>query len=188
MKEAAYAFVFLGIVLIGLALWHQSKRNEAFSDLADLNYQIPASTYVRPNITKWWYDDWKEVKPGRVPEDNPDFTAYSPNKPFARDSEMLLMPLVPALSVEQAEAMWDRTSSEVCYREDAAEPLKKTRNFLQRTNNYPRTYPDSCSAPNHELIGTFYAPPNAIGQKPPSGLNYPPSTQCAGAPGVVVSI
>jgi len=176
MNQTASLFVLFGVALIAVALWHQYKVREYFSD------NSAGDSYIRPNITKYWFKDWKEDKPSKVPSDKPDFTSLSPNAPFTRDSEMLLMPLVPALSVEQAEAMWDRTTSEVCYRNDAAEPLKKTRNFLQRTNNYPRTYPDSCSAPSHELIGTFYAPPNAIGQTPSSGLNYPVSTQCAGSP------
>ena len=178
MKTSVAVFVVLGIVLIMVALWRHPNLKEAFGD----------SSYDRENIQKFWYKDWKESNPGKIPNDNPDFTSFSPNQPFTRESELLLMPLVPALSVEQAEAQWDRTTSEVCYREDAAEPLKKTRNFLQRTNNYPRTYPDSCSAPNHELIGTFYAPSNAIGQTPKSGLNYPRSTLCEGNGNRVVSL
>lgn len=76
----------------------------------------------------------------------------------------------------QALTNWGKMTSERCYRSDIGESLKKTRNFLQRTNNYIRSHPDSCSAPFHELVGTFYNPFDGVGRTPASGDNYPPST------------
>lgn len=80
--------------------------------------------------------------------------------------------LVP-MPAEEAEGHWSQTTSERCFRSDQAEPLRKVRNFLQRTNNYSRSHPDSCSAPNHEFVGTFYRPHEGVGAKPASGLPYP---------------
>jgi hypothetical protein len=64
-------------------------------------------------------------------------------------------------------------TSERCFRSDVGEPLKKTRNFLQRTNNYSRTHPDDCSAPNHEMVGTFYRPHDGVGATPKTGMPLP---------------
>lgn len=81
----------------------------------------------------------------------------------------------------QADGMenWSRMTSEKCLRTDAGEVLKPVGSFLQRTNNYKRTHPDDCSAPNHEFVGTFYKPHEGVGATPASGLPLPPSTQCA---------
>ncbi len=81
----------------------------------------------------------------------------------------------------QADAMenWSRMTSEKCLRVDAGEVLKPVGSYLQRTNNYKRSHPDDCSAPNHEFVGTFYKPHEGVGATPASGLPLPPSTQCA---------
>jgi hypothetical protein len=84
---------------------------------------------------------------------------------------------LPAMSEPEALANWGKMSSERCFRKDIGESLKKTRNYLQRTNNYQHIHPDSCSAPNHEFIGTFYKPEDGVGLKPKAGTNYPESTQ-----------
>lgn len=86
--------------------------------------------------------------------------------------------LIPQTGAE-AVSNWSNMTSERCYRRDLGEGLKKTRNYLQRTNNYQHTYPDSCSAPNHEFVGTFYRPHEGIGSSPKSGFPLPASTQCA---------
>lgn len=87
---------------------------------------------------------------------------------------------VPAMETSEALENWGKMTSERCYRSDIGESLKLTRNYLQRTNNYQRTHPDSCSAPNHEFVGTFYTPFEGVGRTPASGANYPASTaQCA---------
>jgi hypothetical protein len=84
---------------------------------------------------------------------------------------------LPAMSEPEALANWGNMTSERCFRADIGESLKKTRNYLQRTNNYIHIHPDSCSAPNHEFIGTFYKPEDGVGLKPATGTNYPVSTQ-----------
>jgi hypothetical protein len=35
--------------------------------------------------------------------------------------------------------------------------------YIQRTNNYQRDYPDNCSAPLTEFVGSVYAPKNGLG-------------------------
>jgi len=68
-----------------------------------------------------------------------------------------------------------KLTSQKCFKSDKGETLKLTRNYLQRTNNYIHSHPDSCSAPNHELIGTFYTPNDGVGNTPKSGTNFPAS-------------
>ena len=77
------------------------------------------------------------------------------------------------MTAEEGVENWSRMTSERCFRYDMAEPLRKVRNFLQRTNNYSRSHPDSCSAPNHEMIGTFYRPHEGVGARPEAGDRMP---------------
>lgn len=43
-----------------------------------------------------------------------------------------------------------------CYGKDFQNRIQLTGNYIQRTNNYKRANPDSCSAPFHELVNNFY--------------------------------
>ena len=43
-----------------------------------------------------------------------------------------------------------------CYKKDFENRIQLTGNYIQRTNNYKRENPDSCSAPLHELVNNFY--------------------------------
>jgi len=59
-------------------------------------------------------------------------------------------------------------TSQTCYEQDGKRVIEKVGNYSQRTNNYKHTYPDSCSSPFHELVGSFYAPrEGAIGSPVP---------------------
>jgi hypothetical protein len=67
-----------------------------------------------------------------------------------------------------------------CYEQDGHRVTEKLGDYTQRTNNYKHTYPDSCSAPFKELVGSFYAPrEGSIGSPVPIGGRLPPSTQCS---------
>jgi len=45
-----------------------------------------------------------------------------------------------------------------CYQKDWSVGLEPGGSYAQRTNNYRQNYPDSCSAPNHDLVLDFYKP------------------------------
>lgn len=47
-------------------------------------------------------------------------------------------------------------TSDVCRLMDASEDMKLNGDYSQRTNNYLRKFPDSCSAPRHEMLLDFY--------------------------------
>jgi hypothetical protein len=95
------------------------------------------------------------------------------------NEKLLTSETLHPFSQEDAMQNWSRMTSEKCLRTDAGEVLKPVGSYLQRTNNYKRTHPDDCSAPNHEFVGTFYKPHEGVGASPASGLPLPPSTQCA---------
>ncbi len=120
-------------------------------------------------------DSWIPTASGRdykgTPEGHEEVDAAPIRTP---STEMILVSdrLIPQ-TPEEAQGNWSRMTSERCYRSDMGEVLKPTRNFLQRTNNYSRSHPDSCSAPNHEFIGTFYRPHEGIGATPESGMPLP---------------
>jgi hypothetical protein len=66
-----------------------------------------------------------------------------------------------------------------CYEQDGNRLPEKLGDYSQRTNNYKRTYPDSCEAPYKELVGSFYAPrEGAIGAPVPPKGNPPASNSC----------
>jgi hypothetical protein len=121
-------------------------------------------------------DGWMPTASGRNPEGEPEGTPepLEGAKAFAEETEKIVASstLIPQTTSE-AESNWDRMTSEKCFRSDVGETLKKTRNYLQRTNNYPRSHPDDCSAPNHEFVGTFYRPHDGVGATPASGVPFP---------------
>jgi len=47
-------------------------------------------------------------------------------------------------------------TSQQCYEKDWTRGLEPAGSYAQRTNNYKHGTPDSCSAPNHDLILDFY--------------------------------
>ena len=111
-----------------------------------------------------------------VPGGNEERTNLTPGQAFDVETEKLLN--LPIMDKETAVQNWGRMTSESCYHADKSEELKPTRNFLQRTNNYVHTNPDSCSAPNHEFVGTFYNPFDGVGSAPESGKHIPLSATC----------
>jgi hypothetical protein len=150
--------LFFAVAALVLLYAYRSYRLEGF---ADLN--------VSPSLFK------ASVAPGGSEEE----LALSPGPAMSESTEKIIESAgLPAMSTAEAEANWGSMTSQTCYKSDIGESLKLTRNFLQRTNNYIHSHPDSCSAPNHEFVGTFYKPFDGVGRNPASGANYPPSTQC----------
>lgn len=54
-----------------------------------------------------------------------------------------------------------------CAKTDAARQMELGGQYVQRTNNYRREYPDNCSSPLSEFVGGFYEPKNGVGQVVP---------------------
>ena len=75
--------------------------------------------------------------------------------------------------------MFGTLTQQQCYEQDGIHITEVLGDYNQRTNNYVHTYPDSCSAPYKELVGSFYAPrEGAIGSPVPKGHKYPESSKC----------
>ena len=111
----------------------------------------------------------------------------SPGNAFSKSTEKLLSDYIPIQSNNEAENAWSRIPSQTCLKHDDGEKLKPLANYYQRTNNYKRTHPDDCSAPFHEMIGTFYKPTLGVGQTAPTGLPLPGSVvSCNGSKSEVV--
>jgi hypothetical protein len=60
-----------------------------------------------------------------------------------------------------------RTTARACAEEDRARQTELGGQFVQRTNNYRRDYPDNCSAPLTEFVGAIYAPKDGVGLRVP---------------------
>ena len=111
----------------------------------------------------------------------------SPGNAFSNSSEKLLSDFIPIQSDNEAQNAWSKIPSQTCLKHDDSEKLKPLANYYQRTNNYKRTHPDDCSAPFHEMLGTFYKPTLGIGQTIPSGLPLPGSiVSCNGSKSEIV--
>ena len=92
-------------------------------------------------------------------EEGPMLPAFTKQENFLSPNDQsadyrLLADALP-LENSMAKARTDITS-EACRLRDAALDLQLDGDYSQRTNNYPRKFPDSCSAPRHELLLNFY--------------------------------
>jgi hypothetical protein len=102
-----------------------------------------------------------------------DASGLSPGAAMSISTEKLLSDVIPVQSDQDADAAWAKIPSQTCLATDQGEQLRPSRSYYQRTNNYKRTHPDDCSAPFHEMLGTFYAPTLGVGATAPSGLPLP---------------
>jgi hypothetical protein len=50
-----------------------------------------------------------------------------------------------------------------CAAQDRARQMELGGQYVQRTNNYRRDYPDNCSAPLTDFVDSIYAPNNGVG-------------------------
>jgi len=51
-----------------------------------------------------------------------------------------------------------KTTARGCAEEDSERQTELGGQYVQRTNNYRRKYPDNCSSPLSEFVGAFYEP------------------------------
>jgi hypothetical protein len=147
-----------------------------------LMFYVAISQYIRRATLEGFHNGDNVSSALFVPKITPgaadESSKLNPGAAFDTSTETIVeSSKLKAMSEQQARTNWGEMTSEKCYRSDIGESLKKTRNYLQRTNNYQRSHPDSCSAPNHEFVGTFYTPFDGVGRTPEVGGDYPPSTQ-----------
>ena len=167
-RALSVLFVLLPFIIVAVGLMFLTRTPLYDGFASQRLYDIPTS--------------WKDIcrdgfKETITPGGNPDGSNLSPDAANASYLPLSLreMPHGEALN------NWGAMTSQRCLSLDQSEALRPANartNLLQRTNNYPRVHPDSCSAPNHEFVSTFYSPAGAIQATPLSGTTYPPSTQC----------
>ena len=159
-----FTYLAIGIILYGVALVVYVFYKQYLRKLME---RREGFTSVQPDVFL------SKIVPGG----NDERSVLRPNSVV--DSYLIVeSSALPSLDQDTARSNFSKMTSELCYRADRSEVLKKTRNYLQRTNNYQHSHPDSCSAPNHELIGTFYSPFDGVGQTPDQGTYMPPSAIC----------
>ena len=161
------------IVILGVKAVLKANRMSMMSPFANQRnlYDIPTG--------------WKDIcrdgfKETIVPSGTPEVSPLSPDGAGA--SYLALSSSLSPMPTQEALDNWGTMTSQRCLSLDQSEVLKdvnKHTNLLQRTNNYPPHHPDSCSAPSHEFLATYYKPAGAIRATPLAGTSFPPSTQCA---------
>lgn len=159
--QLAVGFAAFAIILFLYTMFGQYVRRQWMEGFHNGD-NVPQSAFV-PKVTPGAAEEASHLSPGAAFDTS--------TETIVENAKLKAMPL------QQARANWGEMTSEKCYRSDIGESLRKTRNYLQRTNNYQHSHPDSCSAPNHEFVGTFYTPFDGVGRTPDSGGDYPPSTQ-----------
>lgn len=91
----------------------------------------------------------------RPAEKQRELSGESPDLGDRRKPYQLLADAIPAVELSQRKPNTKETAQR-CFESDFEAQTQKVRNFTQRTNNYKRDGPDSCSAPTRELVGNFY--------------------------------
>ena len=124
-----------------------------------------------PSVTgdKWWerghammagapsyWEAFANPAPLKKEETDSPLTEYPPNGPHPAEVYTEHPYHLLSDSKAAAPAALSNTNSRSCYETDFEQATSKTGNFIQRTNNYKRDYPDSCSGWNQELTMNFY--------------------------------
>ena len=98
-----------------------------------------------------------------------DYIGPASNEPYDINPEIATfgqgLPLADMLSVQQGLMEKGYTG---CGGQDEARIMELNGQYVQRTNNYRRDYPDNCSAPLNEFVGAVYKPVT-VGASVPCG-------------------
>ena len=143
MMKNIKEFIAMWVILIGT--------------LAFLSYiSSPANPIVRPRLER--IEPFQNVGNSHTEQDMrvSPYNSLSPADAdliSARDPYNLLKGVLPKYDGPVGGVS---PTSRACYDADFQKRLERTGNFRQLTNNYKRGDPDSCSAPNHDLLLSFY--------------------------------
>lgn len=143
-------FLVLVVALTLLQSWKEStwpiaraRIREAFSDF---------SATPQRTLTEWLPSPETLTKPSKCDSDGPAEYSSEGKGPYT-SYDLLDDSMKPKMEPRLAVG----PTSESCYKRDYSRTLELS-SYSQRTNNYRHSYPDSCSAPNHDLILDFYKP------------------------------
>jgi hypothetical protein len=88
--------------------------------------------------------DFIPPESGALPNSRPDLAEFNQGLPL---SDML-----------EVETHVTNTSAVTCAAADSARQMELGGQYVQRTNNYVREYPDHCSSLLSDFVGGFYKP------------------------------
>jgi hypothetical protein len=111
-------------------------------------------TYVEPFANQ---NEKKDRDAERV-MDEERLIAFPPNAPAevvkaAAEPYQLLRDEMPSVGPPDA---LSKVTAQSCFMGNFERLLEPTGNYRQMTNNFKHGYPDSCTSPFHELVGSFY--------------------------------
>jgi hypothetical protein len=134
-------FIIVWVVLIGVIFILSESYSLMHPNLVVRSRINPIEAFANPIISdpKGEYSTVVNVNPSTV-------NLEKPREPYSLLTDILPPFVGPSPS----------PTSEACYNADFQKRLERTGNFRQWTNNYKRGVPDSCSAPQHELLLSFY--------------------------------
>jgi len=160
-------YIFIGIILILASIFlmvssHQNFTNyiAPFASASHANWweKRNGAMYGYPHLSYW---ESFQNPTNSVIETDSDSNAimdFPPGKPGPSDvynnqPYHLLGDIMQPPRVKESVSC---VNSRSCYATDFNRMIEKTGTFRQLTNNYKRSTPDSCSAPNQELVLNFY--------------------------------
>jgi hypothetical protein len=125
------------IILLGLTLLYWVK----------MGFNFNGKYVVQPYGMTEAYIDYITALEGSPPD------AFLPDAGVFPDGQQVA--LKDFLKVKSGLTL---TSAVSCSKADAARQGELGGQYVQRTNNYKRDYPDNCSAPLSEFVGSVYQP------------------------------
>ena len=112
------------------------------------------SDYGFPDVRERYMDFIGMPSPEGLPTGRPDLAEFSQG-----------LPLSDVLEISMGLTDLDAPG---CAAADSARQMELGGQYVQRTNNYRRDYPDHCSSPLSEFVGGFYKPKKGgVGQVVP---------------------
>jgi hypothetical protein len=121
--------------------------------------QMKGSDYGFPDRVERYMDFIGAPTPEGLPTGKPDLAEFQQGLPL---SDML-----------EAAPRLTNLSADGCAAADSARQMELGGQYVQRTNNYRREYPDHCSSLLSDFVGGFYKP-----KKGGVGLTVPCAGQC----------
>lgn len=134
-------FIIVWVVLIGVVFILSESYSLMYPNPVVRSRINPVEAFTNAIVSdpKGEYSTVVNVNPSTV-------NFEKPREPYSLLSDILPSFVGPSPS----------PTSEDCYNADFQNRLNRTGNFRQWTNNYKRGVPDSCSAPQHDLLLSFY--------------------------------
>lgn len=120
--------------------------------------QMQYATYMEPFSNDESVNSVKTVKTDASVDKLYEFPPNAPAELIKSATEpyQLLNDVFPPANSGAPPETLSKTTAQSCFMGNFERLLEPTGNFRQMTNNFKHGYPDSCTAPYHELVMPFY--------------------------------